>query len=633
MRKFSLMFLVMLAALLVQTSAIAQDTEYNEAPMLTELVDAGELPPVADRLPSNPRVITPYEEIGEYGGTWRRAFRGAADDRGPQKLMWERPVRYYQDPATNSVEIVPSWVSSIEGNEDASEFTFTIRDGLRWSDGEPVTVDDVRFWYEDVISNEDLTSVFPSLLSVNGERMIIEYPDDLTFVVQFAAPNPLFLAQAGRQYWSFALPEHYLRNFHADYTDADSLAAAVEENEVDNWTDLWGRRGKIESFWLNPDVPVLNAWQIVTPPPADVVVFERNPYYFAVDTEGNQLPYIDRIEHTLFQDQETFNLFIVQGQIDLQGRHVNVGDFTLYAENAEAGDYSIVQWRNANTETLWPNQTVDDPVIAELFADIRFREAMNVAIDREVINELVYAGLAEARQASPISGSQFYDAEFETKWAEYDPERANALLDEIGLTEFNGDGLRLRPDGDPLVIRIDTPLFQTTIDSLELVSAFWQEVGIGTNINVMDRSLYLDRANANDIMMGHWGWGRDYFVASPGRWLGTINDGSFGLAYGNFFSGREPAIEPPADHPIYDVWNAWERVSTATTFEEALEHAQEMVSIHRENVLAVGLVGEDPKLYIKSNRVGNFPAGLIDDDVLRQIGLAAPMQFFIRSEQ
>lgn len=616
-----------LVSMLMASTAYA----FNEAPMLEALVASGDLPAVEDRLPADPRVITPYNEIGTYGGTWRRAFKGASDDRGPQKLMEPRIVRFVQTDES-TFDIQPAWASKFELNETATEFTFYIREGLRWSDGELVTTEDVAFYFNDVVG-EGNPWPWPREMVQGGVKAEVKIIDEMTFSITFPEPAPIFIPTLGRAYIWMAKPAHYLSQFHPKYATEEELAAASKEFGVESWQDLWGRRGLAESFWLNPDVPTLSPWVITTPPPADQVVFTRNPYYYAVDTEGNQLPYIDKITHDLFEDTETLNLWVAQGRIDLQQRHIQVGNFPFFMENREAGDYDVVIWSGVDVETLWPNQTTADAVMADLFQTADFREALNIAVDREAINEIVYAGLAAPMQAGPAEGSAIYSEALVTKWTEYDPDAANALLDGLGLTERDGDGFRLRPDGETLEIIISTSLMAADIKTLELIADFWGDLGIKTTLDVMDRTAYLDRARANELMMGHWPMGRAaYFLIESGAYEATIADSPWGWAWGAARRGLDSAVaqEPPADHMINKVWALIDESLTAKSEEEAREIGAEILDLHAEAPNWVGLVGGAPNLFIRSNRLGNFPEGFLRDDITRDVGIIPTEQLYIK---
>lgn len=619
-----------------ETPAEEAVVTYHEAPMLADMVAADALPPVEERLPANPRVLPVFEEIGQYGGTWRRAYNGVSDRWGSTKLLEERIVEFMPTEDGNIV-IVPNWVDEYEMSPDAREFSFHIREGLKWSDGVPVTTEDVKFWYDDVF-NTTLFSEEPSqFLTTNGVPLKIEIIDDFSFVVKFQDPYPLFplimakegSGSPGLTRENFLLPAHYLKDYHPNYVSEEKLAEIAAEYGVDTWQDLWDSSGPIQSWWLNPDLPVISAWKIEQPAPGERTVMVRNPYYFQVDAEGNQLPYIDTITHDLFEDPETLNLWVMQGQIDMQARHIDaLGNYTLFKENETNGNYHMITWLNASTMSLYPNLNTPDPVLAELFDNVDFRHALSVAIDRGEMVDIITNGLSEPRQASPVSGSPNFDAEFETKWAEYNPDTANALLDEIGLTERDSEGFRLRPDGKTLQLVITTD--HDDISDLELVKAYWEDAGIKTVINKVERSFYEELVATGELEIGYWGFDRNSIVAAdPRRYIGSLADGPWAPLYGKWFdTGGAQGVEPPTDHPIRDVWAAWKNAQTAGTLEEANQYIQEMINIHKENIWVIGLYGEDPKIYIVSNRMHNVPDGLINDDTLREPGLGQPAQFF-----
>jgi peptide/nickel transport system substrate-binding protein len=632
-------------------SVVAAQGTYNEAPMLAELVAAGSLPPVAERLPSNPRVITPYSEVGVYGGTWRRAHKGLSDRWGPTKLNEEMMIEWYA-PDPDSLSLEANYISEWSQNEDATEFTFTLRDGLKWSDGAPFTTTDVQFYY-------DLASADPPVRNpdahyvIAGELMELEIVDELTWTVRFAAPNPLLSITLARTASghdagpAMAMPKHYLEQYWGDSPNAnqDVINAALEANGLETWQQLWPEtgngQGPITSWHQNPDVPVITAWRSFNRPLEDPYVMERNPYYHAVDTEGNQLPYIDRINHAFFESNETLNLWIAQGLIDMQTRHLTAADFTFYKENEEAGDYTVVLWRAAWTHAFHPNISHPNADLAALFDTAEFREALSISINRQEMNDLIYNGLLEPRQASPVSGSLEYDPEFESRWIEFDLDRANALLDGIGLTERDAEGFRMYANGNPLsfTITFTEAGFSGSTDEVNMVINYWRAIGLNVQQELIERSLYEERVQQGDVEVGVWSNDRSAVVkADPSRMLGLTADGPWAPNYARWLAANVygqtvigTQTEPPADHPIRRIHELWDL--TRQEPDEAARNAlfKELLDIHKEHPYMIGTLGEDPVPVVVKNNFFNVLGGIIYDDALRSQGLIMPAQLFMRT--
>lgn len=620
-------------ALLLSTVAYGPAAAFQEAPMLAEKVAKGELPPVDQRLPKKPTVL-PSASIGQYGGTWHRAYKGPGDRWGPTKLMEERVLKFQQG-TDGKLHLIPGYIESYSVNADATAYTFTLLEGLKWSDGHPVTTEDVKFWHQDVFLNPDIIPKFENIYAPGGVPMALEVADARTFTIKFAQPYVFFLEILAKDSTgepsldrpSFIMPAHYLKQFLPKYTPLDALNKVAATKGAKKWQDLWGSKGLITAWNQNPDLPVITAWKVSVPPPANVMVMERNPYYYAVDAKGNQLPYIDRVEHKLFDNQETFNLMVIQGQIDMQQRFMNTGDFTLYKENEAKGKYRVLKWKNAETWSLIPNYNSKDETFRALLEDMRVRQALHIAIDRETINELSFAGLGEARQASPVTGSPYYDAAFESKWTQYDPKLANKLLDEAGLTKRDADGFRLRPDGKRFAIVVQA-VDASYASILELVRTTWKEVGIELQARIIDRTLFDANRDNNDFDMQYTSFDRSSIVpADPRLYLGK--DGYAHQYYTWWDTKGTAGIEPPANYPLRKAWAAWEKALTASTRQAADAAVMEMLGVIRDNTWVIGLVGETPALVAASNRLQNVADGLTNDDTTRGEGLAYPQQFYI----
>jgi peptide/nickel transport system substrate-binding protein len=625
---------------------LPQVSNYKEAPMLADLVKAGKLPPVAQRLPSNPRVIKPLERTGQFGGVWHRAYSGLSDYVGPGKLMEAYVIRWdAPNPATLGLanNVVDTW----QANDDATEYTFHLREGMKWSDGVEVTTDDVQFWYQDIMLVPEIipTPGFAIRQIVNGEGKIAQLTvlDKYTFKMTYAVPNPLLpilLAKSGGGLVAgpaFLAPAHYLKQFHPKYADVNKLNQMAADKKLPGWQALWGdagnQRGPVNFWFINPDLPVLHSWKTTVPAPGDPHVMERNPYYWWVDAEGNQLPYIDRVEHAFYQNSEVLNLWVAQGKIDEQGRGMSAASYTFYKENEPKGGYKVFRWRSASTETYFPNQNTDDTKLRALFAQADFRRALNISINRDEINNLLYNQLGRSRQASPVNGSPEYDPEFEKVWTEYDPDTANALLDGLGL-QRGPDGIRRYSDGSPIewVVEHTSLPGSPANDQHEFVRRYWEAIGLRVTFTYLERTLYNQRDMDGEMQMGYWGFDRlSVIKADPGRWTGTIQDGPWAPRWGNWYaSAPYKKEEPPADHPIRQIWALWEQ--TQQTPDEATRNAyfQQLLNIHKAAPYVVGVVGELLAPFIVSNSFHNFGDGYIADDTLRDDGLINPQQFFFQ---
>ncbi|WP_240760230.1 ABC transporter substrate-binding protein, partial [Phytoactinopolyspora endophytica] len=312
----------------------------GEAPELKALVDGGELPPLEERLPASPMVVQPTGEIGQYGGTWRNGMVGTDGSRLNYSLAYENLVRWDLD----WTEPIPNVAEAVEANEDATAFTFTLREGMRWSDGEPFTADDILFAYNDVLTHPEVNPSPYGVFVAGGEMGTIEKVDDVTVVFTFAAPHALFLDQLAGEVSATMLtrlPLHYLQKYHPDY--ADDAEQNAKDADFSGWVEalqeaLWGG-----ALWHDIELPRLHAWIPVTPvSDATEMIFERNPYYWKIDPEGNQLPYLDGIRFGIFQDDEVLLLSTLQGEIDMIDRTVTTTtNKPVLARDRESGGYDF----------------------------------------------------------------------------------------------------------------------------------------------------------------------------------------------------------------------------------------------------------------------------------------------------
>lgn len=587
---------------------------FSEAPMLTELVEAGELPPVEERLPvrEDVLVVQPREAIGEYGGEISFNATNPISFGNTGFTAWDQHLTGL---STNWEVVFPVIAKSLEFSSDFTELTITLRRGMKWSDGEPFTTDDIMFWYEDIMLHPELPNL-PSQLAPNGEPVEIEQVDDTTVIFRFAQPYPaittIFAAEGGV---GFPMaPRHYLEQWHADYNP--NAQALAEEEGFDTWISAFefhydGQTGQ-EDF--DPDMPVLKPWVLDSVDTFGNKFYVRNPYYFKVDTQGNQLPYIDRQVRRLLTDPEVVILNAQSGDLDYGYYNLEVRDLPVLVAGEEDGDYTTLLWpadQGAMNKLVF-NLTTNDEVLAEIFNDIRFRQAMSVAIDRAEINETLYFGLAKERQWGVSSASPFYEDWMGDYYAQYDPELANQLLDEMGL-ERGDDGVRLRPDGERLSIVLWDAINQ--IQQTELVAEYWEAVGVDVEINPSTREAFQDANLAHETEASIWFadvvaeseiYIRPFFFRPP--YSGTGNPHVGGLEWWEWYtSGGEEGVEPEDPFHIQQMELADAFQLTERGSDEYYELGTQLVSGVVEKLIHIGIVGEAPEVFIRSNRLQNFP--------------------------
>ena len=591
--------------------------KFHEAPMLEELVKAGKLPPLEERLPVNPGVLPVVESIGNYGGSLRRGFSGVSDRWGPTKLQ-DRGMAWFDKDLALHPRLAESW----EINEDATEWIFHLRKGVKWSDGTPCTSADVEWWVTNELKNKTLYPTIGSQWRTGpgkGTEMELEVIDDFTVKFIFADPNPMFIYKLTRSI--IFSPGYYMQQFHMELVDDKAaLEAEVKEKGFDSWDKYFlDNRNR---FDLNPDKPSLGAWLMRGGLSAELFMMERNPYFFATDEAGNQLPYIDNIQHRLFENPEALNFWIVNGEIDFQSRHLSFGNITLYKEGEAKGDYKVVLGISAGHQAMQPNHTTKEPKLREFFQTRDVRIAMNLAMDRASMNDLVWNGLLVPRQYSPLPLSPQYYEPAAKAHIEYNPDKANELLDAAGYDKKDAEGFRLWKDGSgPVSFNIEgtyqtgTPEEDTVLILIDNLRA----VGIKAAYKYAERSLYTEHYSANDIEAAYWGGDRTVLPLVPEAIIfrGTQVDRPWACAYGIWWNNGadDPnAEEPPEGSFVKKIWDIWAEVAVEPDSDKQTEKFTEILKIWAEEVPMVGLLGEIPSPCIVKNGLRNFIAGFPNDD-------------------
>jgi peptide/nickel transport system substrate-binding protein len=576
---------------------------YQEAPMLAEMVAAGKLPPVEERLPVDPMVIEPIAEVGNYCGTWRRCETnpGHVGARlGAEPLvMWGRDAK----------TILPNLASSWEMNEEGTELTFHLRQGVRWSDGEPFNADDIMFWFEDVVLNEELTPAFPSWLRSGGEPCTMEKIDDYTVKFTFAAPAGLImdsLAFNGNSIINY--PRHYLERFHIKYADEAELNQLVEERGFESWFQLFGNEVNVRD---NPDLPTLRPWKMVTRNWSTTAVAERNPYYWKVDTEGKQLPYFDQVFWNIVQSVDLIPMRIVSGEVDMQAMYIGFPNYTLLMENREAGDYNVYLWDpGLSGSVMFVNQTrTGDDELRDLLRDVRFRIALSKAINRDELNQLIYYGLTkDVMELYPEAVRNDPDI---PGYFQYDPEGANAILDELGLTERDSEGTRLLPSGRPLSLRLfGHAAYPIHRDVAEVEAGFLRDVGISSQIDFVAAELWNPRLQESDYDIlcydADFAPGNLFWLAYPRALFPVELSTYWASRWGWYYQTSGQNGEAPEGEAAGLV-DLWEQVKLTIDPQERQALVDEAFYIGAKNLWVIPVFGGDISPCVVKNGFTNVP--------------------------
>jgi peptide/nickel transport system substrate-binding protein len=600
--------LFFLAAWLWTVPAMAVGT-YLETPGLEAAVEAGELPPVEQRLPRNPRVIDLDElgrEPGRHGGSIRMLLGGQNDIRLMTLFNYARFVGY-----DLSLEMQPDILESYEV-EEGRIFTMRLRDGHRWSDGHPFTSEDIRYTWEDVITDSELSPVGPPHeMLVDNEPPQFEVIDERTVRFTWDKPNPEFLpALAAPRPIFLAMPAHYLKAFHARYQDPEKLQEMVDASNLRDWTRLHIRMAR-QYRPENPELPTLDPWRNTTEPPADQFVFARNPFFHRVDNHGRQLPYADRVVLTMGSTQ-LIPAKAGAGETDLQGRYLRFDNYTFLKDAEERLGIRVYLWRSGggSAVALLPNLNAADPVWREVIRDVRFRRALSLSIDRYEINQVVYFGLARESADTMIEDSPLYREEYRTAWASHDLDAANALLDEMGL-ERGRDGFRRLPDGRPAELIVETAGEGTLeTDVLELITDYWSQVGLKLYIRSSQREVMRSRTVSGQALVTVWS-GLDNGVATADMNPALLAPTSqaqlqwplWGIHYETSgLKGEEPDL--PEARRLMELLKQW-RLAAAQ--EERREIWHEMLGIYTDQVYSIGTVNSTLQPVVVTAQMRNVP--------------------------
>jgi peptide/nickel transport system substrate-binding protein len=618
--------LLFIAGLVYDASA------FNEAPSLKAKAQAGEVPSVDKRLPPNPTVVNVFDRPGEYGGTWRRAYTGVSDLVGARRILYDPLVRWSPD-----YKVLPNLAKSWDIENDGKTYVFHLVEGVKWSDGQPFTADDIVFYFEDILMDKELTPGVSAWLAPSGTPPKAAKIDDYTVKIEFDKPYGLFLQQlACPQGMALVTkPKHYLKQFHKKYADPTALEKLVQEKKLSSWVKLFQEKSDLQhSLFVNPEIPSICAWITTVPAPAKRFVMERNPYYWKVDPAGNQLPYIDSVVHDLQAEAQTIVLKAVAGEIDMQGRRLGgMQNSVLLMFNLPQGKYRLVPKTSTASVGLLmaPNLNHKDPVLKEIFSNPKFRIALSHAVNREEINKIVYRSKGEPRQAAPLKESDFYSQSYEQAYLKYDPEQAKRLLDEIGL-KSNPENKRMRPDGKPLQITLDVNVTnQSNVDTAEIIASNLKSVGIDAEVKSESMELFHQRTQSASHDIALWSGDGGLECLLEPRWyfpysLESLQAPLWGAWYQ---SGGKSGQEPPAD--MKALMEIYGRILTTVSEEKRKELFGEIMKANEKNLWVIGLVHDPPDFYVVAKNMFNIPKKDFQSWIYPNPGPINPEQFFFAS--
>ena len=607
---------LMFAPVFLMFFSIAGDAfAYSEAPSLAKKVAAGKLPPVDERLPINPRKLNFKNlglKIGKYGGSIRMLMARAKDARQMSVYGYSRLVGYHP----KTFELEADILESFEVKE-GRRFTFELRRGHKWSDGQPLTSEDFRYWWEDVANNKELSPVGPpKIMTINDELPIFEVINRYKFRYTWKRPNPDFLprlASASPLY--IYRPAHYMRQFHEKYTDQDVLKKTVKKSKQRNWAAL---HNKMDNLYRNDnvDLPVLQPWVSISKPSASRLIFKRNPFFHRVDPEGKQLPYTDSFIFTI-ANNKLIPAKTGTGEVDLQARYLRFDDYTFLKKGEERSPYSTRLWKTAKGAhlALFPNLNVNNPILRKLIRDVRFRRALSLSVHRHEINQVIYYGLAIGGNNSVLPESPLYRPTYRNKWANFDLQKANQLLDEIGLVQRDSSGIRLMPDGSPLHLIIETAGESTEqTDVLELVRDSWLKIGIKIFSKPSQRNVFRNRIFSGETAMSIWSGVENGLItsnSSPAEFVPTSQQSLQWPKWGQYYETNGKAGERPTEEHIIHLLELYQRWKNTAAQKEKSEIWEKILKIHSDQIYSIGLVAAVLQPVVVSSRLKNVPLSAI----------------------
>jgi len=607
-----------------------------ETPILLEDVQNGSLPPVIERIPAQPQVVTFSGESkpGKHGGQLRLLMGKQKDIRQIVIYSYARLIGY-----NSNFELETDILASFQVVENRI-FTLHLRKGHKWSDGHPFTSEDFRYYWEDIANNPELSKGgLPNELVIEGEEPVVEFPDLHTVRYTWTQPNPYFLpALAGARALYIYKPAHYLRQFHKSYQSEERIAELMKQYSERNWMGVHINKDRPYKA-TNPDLPTLQPWVNSTYPPSERFIFKRNPYYHRIDGNGRQLPYIDSIAVNIASGK-LVPAKTGADESDLQARYLRMDNYTFLRQAASRGSFNVRLWKTSRGAhiALFPNLNTNDETIGALMRDVRFRRALSHAIHRHEVNQVVYFGLVLESNNTVLPDSPLYQLRFQQASTEFNLDKANELLDQLGLTERDSRGVRLMSDGRPLEILIQTAGESTEqTDVLQLIHDSWLAAGVKLYSVPSTREVFRNRIFSGDAVMSIWSGLANALPtadSSPAELAPTNQYQYQWPKWGLYYESNGKSGEKPEDPVLNELLQLNHRWRLASDRAEREKIWLRMLEIHSEQMFTIGVVSGVRHPVVVNNYLHNVPQqGFYDIKPSAYFGIYKPDTFWFSEER
>jgi peptide/nickel transport system substrate-binding protein len=596
--------------------------KFNEAPALADVVKAGKLPSVDKRLPDSPMVVK-ADAVGTYGGTWRMAMPGPNMDGGtPQKAFdYENLVRW----DANWANILPNLAEKYEVSADATEFTFHLRKGVKWSDGEPFTVDDILLWRE-VCADTEITPVITPTYTRGGKLPTVTKVDDTTVKFKYDTAYGLFIqvlatTDAGAiTHMSSKFAKQYLPK----YSDRTKLEADAKAAGYATLRDYFNNRvGQPVyaggSMYSVAGRPTLAPWVIeknwVTN--GTQVTFARNPYYWKVDQAGNQYPYFDSVSANVIPDLSAMALKAANGEIDYQSRHfATLDNKAMLYDNQKKGGYhfqTLIEG-GATKVSINLNLTHKNEAMRKVMQNKDFRIGLSYALNRQDIIDTIFVGQGQPWQAAPRETSAFYVKQLATQYIEYDVKKANEYLDKV-LPKKDASGMRTFDDGKPFTFVLeaaDSPVKEFP-DVANMIAKHWKAVGINVQAKAESRDIFYTRKEANDHDAALGGSeGGINAITDPRSYLPWSTESDFAEGWAYWYNKSKPDLqmEPPAE--VKELMNLYDKLAATGSVDDQITIMKQLLQKSADIFMVLGVCTPADSYAVVSDKMQNVPKTLIN---------------------